>query len=189
MKKFIFVFLLFIALVTITSSKTDNSVKKKSSIKIKNLPRYHVAYVEYKGDIESNPGIYDVLLGKILEWAVPEGIWDFPKTTKMILVYPDDQNTPKNERRLWFSITVPKGIKTPEGIKKKIIPGGTYAVGSFEIKEEEFGQAWGSVYEWIFKNNYYPDDGVCFEIQKNVSHEHPEQKHIIDICVPVKKKN
>lgn len=36
------------------------------------------------------------------------------------------------------------------------------------------------------ESGYQPDDGPCYERYHNNPEEHPEHKHIIDICVPVK---
>jgi len=161
---------------------------KKDQIKVVNLPDFHVACVEYKGDYEANGEIYDVVLKPLLDWAVPAGLWNFPDKTKLIVAYPDDEKTPKEKRRMWMAITVPENTQPPKGIKIMDIPGGFYAVGSFEISASEFGEAWGYMYEsWLPDNGYYPSEGLNFEIKKNDSDEHAERKHFVDICIPVKK--
>ncbi len=160
----------------------------KPQVKVINLPELHVAYVEYKGDYEANGEIYDIVLKPLLDWAVPAGLWNFPDKTKLIVAYPDSDETPKEKKRMWMAITVPEGTRPPQGIKLMDIPGGLYASGSFEISSEEFGEAWGYMYsKWIPENGYYPTDALCFEIKKNDSDEHAERKHLVDICIPVKK--
>lgn len=161
-----------------------------ATVGIKELPEYHLAYVECKGDFQGNDEIYDVLLGKLLAWAIPKKLWDYPGTTKMILIYPDDsRSTPKEEQRLWLGITVPEGTSTPDGIRTLTIPEAAYAVGSFEISAREFGRAWGYMMgEWMPASGYRPAGGYSFEMKKNDSDKHPEKKHIVDICIPVEKK-
>ena len=160
----------------------------KAAVEVKELPEYHLAYVEYKGDFQGNAEIYDVILEKLLAWAIPNKLWDFPDVTKLILVYPDDESVPAEEQRLWLGITVPKGTSTPEGIDMLTLPEATYAVGSFEISAQEFGRAWGYMFgEWIPRNGYVPAEGYSFEIKKNDSDDHPEKKHLVDICIPVHK--
>jgi AraC family transcriptional regulator len=158
------------------------------TVKIATLPAYHVAYVEYVGDFEGNAEIYDVLLAQLLKWAMPNNLWDFPAITKLFQIYPDNEATPKEKRRLWMGITVPENTSVPEGIKKLVLPSRTYTVGSFELSNQDFGRAWGYLYgEWIPQNGYIPAEGYSFEIKKNDSDDHPEHKHVVDICIPVRK--
>ncbi|GAK49895.1 transcriptional regulator, AraC family [Candidatus Moduliflexus flocculans] len=157
---------------------------------IKELPEYQLAYVEQVGDFEGNGEIYDVLIERLVAWALPKNLWDFPATTKMILVYPDDpETTPQAQQRLWLGITVPEDMSTPEGIQKLALPRATYAVGTFEISAQEFGSAWGYMYEWISRQNYSVAEGYRFEVKKNDSDAHPEKKHLVDICIPVRSNN
>jgi AraC family transcriptional regulator len=156
-------------------------------IRVERLPAIHVAYVEYKGDYENNNRIYDTLLGKLTAWAIPNGYWDFPRTTKIICIYPDPPGVPKSEQRLWLGITLPNIVPVPDGISAMTIPENTYAVGSFVIAPREFGDAWGFMYgRWLKDNGYRAAEGLSFEIQKNDSCTHPEKKHVVDICIPVK---
>jgi AraC family transcriptional regulator len=39
---------------------------------------------------------------------------------------------------------------------------------------------------WFPESGYQPGDGVCFESYLNNPEEHPEGKHIVEICIPVK---
>lgn len=159
----------------------------KTGASIKKLPSYRVAYTEYKGDFENNPEIYDIQLEKILKWAIPAGLWNFPGSTELIIIYPDDpESTPKSEQRMLMAISVPADVKIPGVYKSMVIPGGDYAVGRFEISSKEFGAAWGYMYgEFIPKSGYRPAEGMNFEMKRNDSDEHPQKKHIVDICIPV----
>ena len=156
---------------------------------IKKLPSYRIAYVEHKGDFENNPGIYDIQLDKLLKWAIPAGLWNFPGGTELIIIYPDDpESTPKKEQRMLMAISVPADVKIPAAYKSMVVQGGEYAVGRFEISSEEFGAAWGYMFgEFIPKSGYAPAGGMSFEMKRNDSDEHPQKKHIVDICIPVKK--
>lgn len=157
---------------------------------VQKLPQYRLAYVEYKGDFENNPGIYDTQLNRLLKWAVPSGLWNFPGKTELIIIYPDDPHTtPKNEQRMLMSITVPAGTKIPPDYKSMVIPAGEYAVGRFEISAGEFGAAWNYMYSnFIPRSGVTPSGGLSFEIKRNDSDTHPQKKHIVDICIPVKRK-
>lgn len=163
---------------------------RKPAVSVKKLPPCLVAYVEYKGDFENTPEIYDVQLDKLLAWAIPAGLWDFPGKTKLIVIYPDDpHSTPKSEQRMFMAISVPQNTAVPSKFKTMTIPGGEYAVGKFEISSEEFGRSWGYMYsEFIPSSGYYPAQGMSFENKLNDSDTHPARKHIVEICIPVIKK-
>ena len=65
-------------------------------VSVEDLPARRVAYVEQVGNFQNNPGIYDVLLQKLIAWALPAGLWDFPANTLIACIYPDDPAaTPK----------------------------------------------------------------------------------------------
>jgi AraC family transcriptional regulator len=67
------------------------------------------------------------------------------------------------------------------------IPGGSYAIGHFEIDDQGYEAAWNSIYgAWLPESGYQPDDRPAFEHCKNDPKEHPEGKSIVDIYVPVK---
>jgi AraC family transcriptional regulator len=157
-----------------------------AAVRVEGMPEIHVAYVEHRGKYEGGGGIYDALLGKLTAWAIPNGYWDFPHTTRIICIYPDPPGVPESEKRLWLGITLPKIVPVPAGISTMTIPENTYAVGSFVVAEREFADAWGFMYgRWLPENGYRPAEGLSFELQKNDSCMHPEKKHVVDICIPV----
>ncbi|CAB1077266.1 hypothetical protein D1AOALGA4SA_5059 [Olavius algarvensis Delta 1 endosymbiont] len=39
---------------------------------------------------------------------------------------------------------------------------------------------------WMPQSGYQPDDRFCYELNHNNPKEHPENKHVVDICVPVR---
>ncbi|HRT04370.1 MAG TPA: GyrI-like domain-containing protein [Kiritimatiellia bacterium] len=157
-------------------------------VAVEDLPARRVAYVEQIGNFQNNPGIYDILLQKLLDWALPAKLWDFPAKTLIACIYPDDPaSTPPGQQRLWFGITIPADAVPPAGIQVLTLPAGPHAVGRFAIPSDQFGAAWGYLYgEWIPKSSHAPA-GLAYELQKNDSSEDPEQKHLVDICIPVQK--
>ena len=75
----------------------------------------------------------------------------------------------------------------PADIQLLTLPAGPHAVGRFAIPSDQFGAAWGYLYgEWIPQSGHAPA-GLAYELQKNDSSEDPEQKHLVDICIPVQK--
>lgn len=150
-------------------------------VKIKDMKEIHIAALEHIGEYEGDGQVFDNMLDKILEWAVPEKLFDFPEKTKIISLYSQD----KEEKKLIFGITIKDTVKTPKNINKVKVDSGKHAVARFELHPEEFGLAWEFIYRWIGENGYTPEGKPAYEIQHNDSCEHPEKKHIVDICVPI----
>lgn len=162
----------------------------RGPVTVRTLPRTPVAYVEHVGDVEGNGAVFDEVLERLLAWAEPAGLWRFPEETRLYMIYPDDPGTtPKDRRRLWVGINVPEGTAGSGAIRTTALPEALYAVGPFAVTAEEFGAAWGHLMgAWLPQSGYGPAGGPCFEIQTNDSSAHPEEKHMVDLCVPIRKR-
>jgi AraC family transcriptional regulator len=67
------------------------------------------------------------------------------------------------------------------------IPGGKFAVARFEIRPDQFGEAWDALMgEWFPSSGYQPDDRMCYEVYLAEPDTHPEGMFVIDICEPVR---
>ena len=89
--------------------------------------------------------------------------------------------------RVDVGITVEPDTEVSGEVGKRDIPAGRYAVGRFETGSDGFGESWNAMYkDWLPSSRYLPDDRLSFELYHNDHREHPEGKHIYDICIPVK---
>lgn len=158
----------------------------QAKVEVKALPERHVAYVRYIGDYRGKGELFADLFGKLMRWAGPRGlVSDAPET---ISVYHDDPNmTDESKLRLEVCLTVPEATPVEGEIGSMTIAGGSYAVAQFELNEDQYGEAWNYVYgEWLPGSGYQPDDRPSLEVYRNDPNEHPEHKHLVDICVPVR---
>lgn len=157
----------------------------KFSVAVKQLPELNVACVRHVGPY---PQIGKAI-EKILAWAGPKGLIRFPKT-QLLAVYHDDPkcNNP-SQLRSDACITVPEGKKADGDVKLMKIPGGLFAVAHVEIDRSEYGEAWDKLIgEWLPQSDYESDASgkrYCYEMYLNDPDEHPEKKHIVDICEPI----
>lgn len=161
-------------------NKYKNWIKMNTKMEVKSMPAVNVAYVEHVGPFEEIGGAY----GKLMKWAGPKGIIG----SKTITTYQDDPNiTDISKVRTSACIELAEAIKPSGEVNTKTLPKGDYAVGKFEIGFPEFKMAWGSVMVWIEENGYKVNSEIsCYEIYHNNFMNHPEQKSIVEICVPVK---
>jgi len=176
------------------NSSTQNQIwrismpnKAQIKIEVKELPSQQVVYVRHIGPYAGDTELFGRLYGKLMNWAGPRDLLCFPDT-QILTVYHDDPNvTDESKLRTSACITITEDTEVGGEIGKMTLPGGKYAVAYFEINTDEFEQAWNTVCgEWLPQSGYQPDDRPCFEHCINDFREHPEKKHIVEICVPVK---
>jgi AraC family transcriptional regulator len=167
--------------------KIPMSIAKNAKVTVELLPKITVAYVRHIGPYKGNSDLFGQLFGKLMKWAGPRGLLD-QKDLSCLSVYHDDPEvTDESRLRVSACITVPPETGVSGEVGKMEIDAGSYAVARFELAENEFQDAWDFVYgEWLPKSGYQPDDRPCFERCCNDPATHPQKKHIIDICVPVK---
>lgn len=100
--------------------------------------------------------------------------------------YPDFSEEEKQRTSFCVSITEPVLIDEESEIGCMDIPAGKYAIGHFEIFQEEYTDAWNYLYgEWLPQSGYLPRNSFPFEVYLNKPDEHPEKKHIVDIYMPI----
>ena len=167
----------------VTMKNTD----LKANVEVKDIPEMHVAYVRHIGPYKGDTELFASLFNKLMTWAGPRGLLRFPET-KVLTVYHDDPEiTDESRLRTDACITVPPDTKVEGEIGKSTIPAGKYATAHFEITPDQYQDAWNAVYGgWLPTSGYQPADGPCYELYLNQPKDHPEGKHIVDICLPVK---
>ena len=165
------------------------TMKAQSAIdvEIKALPKMNVAYVRHIGPYQGDSKLFEGMINKLMTWAGPRGLIRFPET-QMMAVYHDDPNiTDADKLRTSICITVPPDTKVDGDVGKMDLPAGQYAVARVEVAEDEFQGAYDAIYGgWLPESGYQPDDRPCYEIYQNDPKQHPEGKHITDICIPVR---
>jgi AraC family transcriptional regulator len=151
-----------------------------SQIQVKKMPAVKVAYVSYVGSFEGIGKAYK----RLMKWAGQNELIG----AKMITCYHDNPEvTDIDKIRQNACIELTKDVKTSGDIKTTTIESGEYAVGKFEICFDEFEKAWQTMMVWIVEHDYIPNEKqVSYEVYHNNFNNHPQQKSIIEICVPLK---
>ncbi len=164
---------------------TDNSLT--TQVEVKDMPEIPVAYVRYIGPYKGDVELFGRLFGKLMTWAGPRNLLRFPETKVMAIYHDDPAITDVSRLRTDACISVPADT-IPEGeIGRETIPAGKYAIAHFEINVDQYEDAWKAVCGgWLPESGYQPGEGLCYELYYNDPKEHPEGKHIVDICIPVK---
>lgn len=154
----------------------------KKDIEVKEMPAMDLIYCRHTGQFDQIGKAYE----KLFKWAGPRGLLNFPET-KTVTVYHDDPKITDIEKvRQSACITIEKDVK-PEGEFGKLsVPAGKHAVGHFEIDVTEFEQAWNAMCLWVSESGYQPANGNPYELYYKDPEQHPENKFVLDICIPVK---
>ncbi|MBM3405223.1 MAG: AraC family transcriptional regulator [Bacteroidetes bacterium] len=165
--------------------KWRTHMKLNKSMEVRELPKTTVAYIRHTGPYQGDSKLFEKLIGELCRWAGPKGLLRGPDM-KIIIIYHDDpQVTEQDKLRMSVSIPVPPETRVDGKIGKMDIAAGTYAIGRFEVKDNEFSEAWGWMYgTWLPQSGYQPDDGPCLEIYTEEVKKGEKIK--VDICVPVK---
>jgi len=162
-------------------------MKKDVKIEVKEMPELNVAYIQHIGPYKGDTKLFAGLFGKLMGWAGPRGLLNSPETMVLSVYYDDPETTEEDKFRMNACITVNEDTEVEGEIGKMTVPGGMYAVGRFELDPDEYEEAWNMVYgDWLQESGYQSDDRLSLEIYQNDPNEHPENKHIVDICIPVK---
>ena len=161
--------------------------RKDAAIEVKSMPEHHVAYVRHIGPYAGDPALFESLFTRLMAWAGPRDLLQFPET-RIICVYHDDPEITEEEKlRTSACITVPKDTPVDGEVGYMTVPGGKFAVARFELAQDEYEEAWKLVFgTWLPESGFQPDDRLCYELYHNDPKDHPENKCIVDICVPVR---
>ena len=159
----------------------------QTDVEVRDMPEMHVAYVRYIGPYKGDQELFGRLFNQLMAWAGPRGLLRFPETKIMTVYYDNPDITDESRLRTDACITVPADTRVEGEIGQAVIPAGKYAIAHFEIAPDRYQDAWNAVYGgWLPESGYQPVDGPCYELYLNDPKQHPEGKHVVDICVPVK---
>jgi len=156
-------------------------------VRVEELPETTVAYVRHVGPYAGDSELFKGLFGRLFAWAGPRNLIRPPETQVMAIYHDDPGVTDQENLRTSVGLSVPPDTEISGEIGKLTMAAGTYAQARFELAPDQYQAAWEAVYGgWLPKSGYQPDDGPAFERYLNSPDDHPEGKHIVEICLPVK---
>jgi AraC family transcriptional regulator len=158
------------------------------SVEVKDQPAKHYAYIRHIGPYAGDSDLFERLFTQLMTWAAPRGLYRPPETEWLSIYHDNPDLTDEDKLRTDVCLTVPEDTVVEGEIGKGVLPAGKYAMARFEINPDEYGEAWDIVYgEWLPDSGYQPDEGgPCFELYRGSPEEHPEGKHVFDLCLMVK---
>jgi AraC family transcriptional regulator len=147
---------------------------------IKQVETLALAAISHKGTMEAIGIVYD----RLVQWATPKGLIN--ETTKMVTIYHDSPKlTDPNILRMSACIVLNKPINIDGEITSRTIDRTKCIVSRLELTPMQFQQAWETSFAWMLKAGCKKSAIDPFEIYYNNAQEHPENKFIVDLCIPI----
>jgi AraC family transcriptional regulator len=149
------------------------------------MPRRQLACVNHTGPYQNNPTLFEHLFNHVLAWVAPQGYHQIAGMEAISVYHDDPESVPPEKQRISVGFTVPVGTVGEDDIVMLDLPAGWYVKGTFEIGPTAYGEAWKEVFDYIQEQGLVPADGPMYESYRNDPHQHPEGKHLVDICVAI----
>ncbi|WP_234859405.1 AraC family transcriptional regulator [Aquimarina aquimarini] len=155
-------------------------IDMNAKINIKEVQELHFACITQIG-IDGIENTFE----RLIKWGNSKGITSHPET-RMGRIFHDS-----------FKITSPEKVRmsvcmltnTPfisEGeINARTILKAKCITARFEITPDEFEKSWSALFVWMNDNGYTKAEENPFEIYHNDFREHPENKCIVDLYIPI----
>lgn len=161
-------------------SHTLKYMMMNAKIEIRELPAQHVACTTCIG-----VGGLDASFERMLQWARRAQLIQQPGF-KLIRIFHDSFRitSPHKVRMSIGAPVVTPGAESGE-IGYTTLPKGRHIVARMEIAPADFGKSWESLFVWMNENGYKKAPGDPFEFLHNNYHDHPEQKCVVDLCIPI----
>jgi AraC family transcriptional regulator len=157
-------------------------------ITIENLEEKQVAYVRHTGTYDTLAKEYGNLIQRLFDHAKKQHLLVEGQNWVVAMYHDNPEFGEENKFRTSLCLTVPDHIRVQEdGILGRMkLEGGLYAVGHFEIQQEQYSDAWNYMYkEWITSSGYVPRNSYPFEVYRSEPYANGSPIHEVDIYVPI----
>lgn len=173
-----------------TAKKEAGNIRPSvtGTITIEQLKEQQAVYVRHTGTYEALGREYAKLMGSLLEHAMKQQLLIEDKNW-ILAIYHDNPEFGTDEQfRTSLCLTVPDEITAKEDdvLSTMKLEGGLYAVGHFQIHQEQYGDIWDFMYqEWLSCSGYVPRNSYPFEVYQNDPSKEKDHIHKVDIYVPI----
>lgn len=157
-------------------------------ITIENLEEKQVVYVRHTGTYETLAKEYANMIDTLFVHAKNQHLLVDGQNWVLAIYHDNPEFGEESQFRTSLCLTVPEGVLVQEdGVLGSMkLEGGLYAVGRFQIKQEQFSNVWDYMYqEWLTYSGYVPRNSYPFEVYRNNPDENESHIIEVDICVPI----
>lgn len=151
------------------TSQYNECKKVRGEVEIVTADKVNVAYIRHVGTYKDLAIDFPKMIEKLFHYASEQNYHVF-EDTKVLTIYHDHHEfTEDYHLRTSLCITIPdeSAVETSD-IGIMVIPSGKYAVGHFEIFQDEYKGVWNFLYgDWLPNSGYKPKDSYPFEVYRN----------------------
>ena len=142
--------------------------------------RFRGSYVEFR---KKSKSMYE----KLLDFAIKKGLYQEGKNMVMTFYHDNPFITKSKDLRTSVAMSVPDDFSHVDDDEITLmVVSGKYAVGRFELKLTEYGDAWKYMYhEWLFKSDIKPRDSFPFEMYVTRPPRNYIDTSTTDIYIPI----
>lgn len=155
-------------------------IKMNAKIEIKKMPKMELAYITQIG-VE---GLLDAF-ERILKWARPKDLLLGDDSNIVRIFHDSFKITDADKVRMSIGVVLANPIQTDGEVSLTTIDSSKCIVGRYEIEPKDFEKSWNSLFIWMTEKGYEKSDKNPFEIYYNNPEEHPENKCVVDLCIPI----
>jgi AraC family transcriptional regulator len=157
-------------------------------ITIENLEEKQVAYVRHTGTYDTLAVEYANLMQTLITHAKKQHFLVDDQNWVLAMYHDNPEFGEEDKFRTSLCLTVPEGHEVQEdGILGTMkLEGGLYAVGQFQIRQEQYSDAWNYMYQaWLTGSGYVPRNSYPFEVYRNDPYANERHIHKVDIYLPI----
>ena len=162
----------------------NNSIqwfKMNANVTVQKVEEFEIACISHQGEIKKIGATF----GRLIHWARPKGLMN-QENLRLITLYHDSPKiTEPSQIRLSAGIILNAKVSVEGDVGVLTVSPEKCIVSRFVITLDNFEKAWESSFVWMSENGYKKGSKDPFEIYHNNYLEHPENKFIVDLCIPI----
>lgn len=161
---------------------------EKPVIRFENNINMKIIYIRFRGSYldfrKNSKSMYE----RLLSYAVQKGLYQEGRNMVMTIYHDNPFITKSKDLRTSVAMSVNSDISDVDDDEITVMNiTGNYAVGRFELKLTEYGDAWHYMYhEWLFKSDSIPRDSFPFEIYISRPPKNYKDSSVTDVYIPIK---
>ena len=161
-------------------NELKNWIKMNANFEVREMPQLNLVGL-------THIGIYNVeqAFEKLIKWANSKNLMNDSNAKLGRIFYDSIKVTAPDKVRMSIFLVTDQPFETGGEITKLGIEKSRSIVGRFEISPDEFAKSWTGMFLWMNENGYKKSDLNPYEIYHNDYREHPENKFIVDLIIPI----
>jgi AraC family transcriptional regulator len=168
---------------TVAARKREIVKEIKMPVEIRDIPPCRVAYMRHVGPYGEG-GRISALWASFERWIRTRDLRQ-PNTLTIGIGHDAPKIAPADKLRYDACLVVDRSFKPDRFVNIANLPGGKYAVASFEGTAAEISDVWEKLWAiWLPASGYQPEDRPCLELRQDFDRP-PGSRLRCELCLPV----